>query len=55
MAKLIDTDGEIIAETTTFDDLEEQVAPVETDEVSEAPEEVESDLPISTKVSPLRT
>ena len=45
MATLIDTDGEIIAETTTIDDLEEQVAPVETDEVSEAPEEPESDLP----------
>jgi uncharacterized membrane protein YcjF (UPF0283 family) len=46
MAKLIDTDGEIVGETTTFDDLEEQVAPVEeAPEASETPEEPESDLP----------
>ena len=46
MATLIDTDGEIIGETTTFDDLKEQVAPVEeAPEASESPEQPESDLP----------
>lgn len=52
MARLIDTDGSIVAETTEFDDLvevgqavEDQVAPEPEAVESQEPEAVEGDLP----------
>ena len=53
MARLIDTDGSVVAETTEFDDLvevgqeavEEQVAPEPEAEPTPEPEAVEDDLP----------
>ena len=53
MARLIDTDGSVVAETTEFDDLveegqeyeEEQVAPEPEEYSTPEPEEVEDDLP----------